>query len=435
MIRRVRSSTSGPLIRIPSCAPRPVPTISAVGVASPSAQGHAMMSTATEAVKASVGSPVSASQPTRVASESASTIGTKTAEIRSTSRWMGALPACASSTSRAICASAVSPPTRVARTSSRPNVLIVPPATSSPGPTSTGTGSPVSIDRSTAESPSSITPSVANFSPGRTTNRSPVRDRLDGDDHLLPVAEHARLLRPELEQGPDRGARPSAGARLEEAAEQDQRRDHGADLEVRVCVVERDEPDHGPGPGGEGADRDQRVHRGGAVARVQRGRAVERPAGPPDDRGRERECEPLPPVELEWGSHREHRRAARSGRRRRRAGSGAGRAARRRLPARAPTPARYPAASTARIRSLHGRPARVVVDARLLGREVDGRGDAVEPVQLPLDAGRAARRRSCLRARAGRSSAGWSVVVTPPRIRPRRSPRARRRPRALARGR
>ena len=50
------------------------------------------------------------------------------------------------STSRAICASAVSAPTRAARTTSLPNVLIVAPATSLPGPTSTGTGSPVSID-------------------------------------------------------------------------------------------------------------------------------------------------------------------------------------------------------------------------------------------------------------------------------------------------
>ena len=33
--RRVDSSTSGPLIRTPSCAPRPVPTSSAVGVAGP----------------------------------------------------------------------------------------------------------------------------------------------------------------------------------------------------------------------------------------------------------------------------------------------------------------------------------------------------------------------------------------------------------------
>ena len=61
--RRVCSSTSGPRIRIPSCAPRPVPTISAVGVASPSAQGQAMISTATAAVNASEAEPPKASQP------------------------------------------------------------------------------------------------------------------------------------------------------------------------------------------------------------------------------------------------------------------------------------------------------------------------------------------------------------------------------------
>ena len=56
--RLVCSSTSGPLMTIPSCAPRPVPTISAVGVASPSAQGQAMMRTATAAVKAAETSAV-----------------------------------------------------------------------------------------------------------------------------------------------------------------------------------------------------------------------------------------------------------------------------------------------------------------------------------------------------------------------------------------
>ena len=47
--RRVDSRISGPLISRPSCAPRPVPTSSAVGVASPSAHGQAMISTATAA--------------------------------------------------------------------------------------------------------------------------------------------------------------------------------------------------------------------------------------------------------------------------------------------------------------------------------------------------------------------------------------------------
>ena len=90
--RRVRSSTSGPLIRMPSCAPRPVPTISAVGVASPRAQGQAMIKTATAAVKAAETDVPSTSQPTSVASEIAITTGTKTAETRSASRWTGALP-------------------------------------------------------------------------------------------------------------------------------------------------------------------------------------------------------------------------------------------------------------------------------------------------------------------------------------------------------
>ena len=186
VIRRVRSRISGPLMRIPSCAPRPVPTMRAVGVASPSAQGHAMMRTATAAEKAAVGSPVTTSQPASVASESASTIGTKTLDTRSTSRWIGAFPDWASATSLAICASAVSSPTFVARTTRRPNVLTVAPATVSPATTSTGTGSPVSIDWSTADSPSTTTPSVAIFSPGRTTNTSPIESSSIGTDTSMP---------------------------------------------------------------------------------------------------------------------------------------------------------------------------------------------------------------------------------------------------------
>ncbi len=179
-MRRVDSSTSGPLIRMPSWAPLPVPTISAVGVARPSAHGQAMMSTATAAVKAAAAPLPVPSQKPRVASERAITIGTKTPEIRSASRCTCALPFCASSTSRAIRASWVSAPTRVARTTSRPPAFTVAPVTASPGRTSTGTGSPVSIEASTAEEPSSTTPSVAIFSPGRTRNRSPTASRSAG---------------------------------------------------------------------------------------------------------------------------------------------------------------------------------------------------------------------------------------------------------------
>ena len=82
-----------------------------------------------------------------------STIGTKTAEMRSASRAIGALPVWASETSRPIWASVVSEPVRVARTSSRPEVLTVAPVTVSSGPTSSGTDSPVTTEVSTAEWP------------------------------------------------------------------------------------------------------------------------------------------------------------------------------------------------------------------------------------------------------------------------------------------
>ena len=88
-----RLEDSGPLIRMPSCAPRPVPTSSAVGVARPSAHGQAMISTATAAVNASSAALRRSAASTRAcATASTITIGTKTAETRSASRWTGALP-------------------------------------------------------------------------------------------------------------------------------------------------------------------------------------------------------------------------------------------------------------------------------------------------------------------------------------------------------
>lgn len=172
-ILRAVSRTSGPLMRMPSCAPRPVPAMRAVGVASPRAQGQAMISTATAAVNEAVTSSVASSWATSVPRAISSTTGTKTAEIRSARRWAAALPLCASSTSLAIRASRVSEPTLVASTTSRPETFRVAPVTESPGAVSTGRDSPVSMEVSTAEEPSTAVPSVAIFSPGRTTNRSP----------------------------------------------------------------------------------------------------------------------------------------------------------------------------------------------------------------------------------------------------------------------
>ncbi len=117
---RARSNTSGFLKRMPSSAPRPLPTMMAVGVARPRAHGQAMISTATAARTASARSPLTIIHAIRVARAMRITTGTNTPEIRSANRWTGALPAWASSTRRTIWNSAVSSPTLVARTATRP---------------------------------------------------------------------------------------------------------------------------------------------------------------------------------------------------------------------------------------------------------------------------------------------------------------------------
>ncbi|SIC57010.1 Uncharacterised protein [Mycobacteroides abscessus subsp. abscessus] len=117
------SSTSGPLISTPSCAPRPVPTRMAVGVANPSAHGQAMINTATAAVNAEASGLPRAAQATNVNAEIPSTTGTNTDDTRSASRCTCALPVCASDTNRAIRASCVSAPTLLARTTIRPWVF------------------------------------------------------------------------------------------------------------------------------------------------------------------------------------------------------------------------------------------------------------------------------------------------------------------------
>ena len=173
-----------------------------------------MIRTATAAVNAAGRpAPVPIQKP-RVASASASTTGTKMPEIRSASRCTSALPFCASSTSRAIWASWVSAPTRVASTTSRPPALTVAPATASPGRTSTGTDSPVSIEASTADEPSVTSPSVAIFSPGRTTNRSPTASSPTGMRRSTPPRRTATSLAPSSSSA--RSAAPAC--RLERAS-------------------------------------------------------------------------------------------------------------------------------------------------------------------------------------------------------------------------
>ena len=163
-------------MRMPSSAALPVPTMTAVGVARPSAHGQAMMRTATAVPIASTrarSSGPNASQPRNVASAATRTAGTNQAETRSASRCMGARAPWASSTRRMIWASVLSSPTAVTRTTRVPVRLRVAPMTVSPTALVTGTLSPVSIDSSSVEPPSATTPSTGSFSPGRTRTRSP----------------------------------------------------------------------------------------------------------------------------------------------------------------------------------------------------------------------------------------------------------------------
>ena len=119
--RRALSSTCGPRIRTPSCAPRPVPTSSAVGVASPSAHGQAMISTATPAVNA-LGRRAGRRQPGDQGEQPRARA--RRARTRRRRRRPAAAPAPGRSAPRApagaIRASWVCCPTRVARTTRRP---------------------------------------------------------------------------------------------------------------------------------------------------------------------------------------------------------------------------------------------------------------------------------------------------------------------------
>src|SRR5882672_8331829 len=75
------SSASALLMRTPATAPRPVPTMMAIGVASPSAHGHAMISTAIalRSAKASLGAGPQTLHAANDTTATATTAGTNQA--------------------------------------------------------------------------------------------------------------------------------------------------------------------------------------------------------------------------------------------------------------------------------------------------------------------------------------------------------------------
>ena len=167
------SSVSADLIRIPSDAALPVPTIIATGVARPKAHGQEMTSTemATPSEKES---PAPRNiQMQKTINAITITVGTKTPATLSARRAIGALEEEASRTSSIIWASVVSSPTFSARKRIVPYRQIVPACTESPARFVTGRLSPVSAEVSTEELPSRTVPSTGIFPPGRTITTSP----------------------------------------------------------------------------------------------------------------------------------------------------------------------------------------------------------------------------------------------------------------------
>ena len=168
------SSAIACLKRIPRFAPRPVPTMIAVGVASPSASGQVMTTTVIANSRASWAErPTTTYQTRKVARPPINATRTSQKAARSASRWPGAFEFWASWTSLTIWARAVSEPTARVRARSVPRPLIVAPIRRSPGSLASGMLSPVTMDSSTSLLPSTTSASTGTRAPGLTRTRSP----------------------------------------------------------------------------------------------------------------------------------------------------------------------------------------------------------------------------------------------------------------------
>ena len=181
-----------------------------------------------------------------------------------------------------------------------PAPLTVPPVTRSPAPFSTGTGSPVTIDSSTALRPSRTAPSTGTRSPGRTRRRSPTPTRSSGTSSSRPSSRRTRAVA---------GASPSSArmaplVRLRARSsrtwpEKHQHGDHRRHLEVEAHLTGvtahsrreeawRQRGGHAVGIRGARAEPDQREHVGAPVHEGRPGALEERPAAPQHHGGRER---------------------------------------------------------------------------------------------------------------------------------------------------
>ena len=171
------SSAWASFTRMPCLAPLPMPTVRAVGVASPSAQGQAMMSTLMNVVRAKAAGLLSGKRVQNRAEAMArmTTVGTKILDMRSASCCICGLEPRACSTRATICDSRVWLPTFWAMILRVPSWLMLPAKTWLPLVLAAGMGSPVMADSSMWELPERTLPSMGMRSPGLMMTKSPSR--------------------------------------------------------------------------------------------------------------------------------------------------------------------------------------------------------------------------------------------------------------------
>jgi hypothetical protein len=179
-------------IRLRTSSPLPaasaVDTATTSGIARPSACGQAMTITVTaRSIANDSGFPSAIHVPNVSAPPPRATIVSHMA-ARSARSCVFDLDSCACRTSSTTWARNDSAPVRLTVTTRAPSPLTDPPMTSSPAFLDTGTDSPVSIDSSRDELPSTTAPSAGTFSPGFTTTVSPDWSASSATSSMLPSA-------------------------------------------------------------------------------------------------------------------------------------------------------------------------------------------------------------------------------------------------------
>ena len=218
-------------------APLPTPTISAVGVARPSAHGHAITSTAVARISASPQSPSASPLPTSVIAATTSTAGTNQAahgvghalHRRLRSLRGGDLADDAGEQRR------LSDGRRLA---AQRSLFVDRPGEHADRRAAFATGwlSPVSIDSLTADSPLSTRPSTGTLAPARTTKTSPARTCESGTSFTSPSRSRSTVGGRSASRCADRVGGPRLRPTLEQLAEQHERDHHGRRFEVHVLA-------------------------------------------------------------------------------------------------------------------------------------------------------------------------------------------------------